>query len=440
MSGRRFGWRWPVVLIVAVLASGCGWAMLDYGPQRAGYNPAEKSIDAANVHDLAEAWTTTAGNGAPVVAGGKLYVVDSGDSLDDRPGVVRAFDAAGKANCSTSTKVCAPVWKATFPGAAAIAPAVVDGVVYISTEFGLLTYDAAGDTGCSGTPKICTPLWTGTANSIHIASPLVWNGTVYVGSTFATLSAFDAAGETGCGGTPKTCAPIWTATTSGAIYAPPAGAAGILYVGTIADTHSLQAFDAAGVTNCSGTTKTCLPLWAGDRPEGSGPVRSAPAITDGIVYVGDASITAFDAAGVTNCSGGTCLPLWDTPAFNAEFNGPAVAKGVVYGTYHDGHLYTLDAAGIANCSGTPKACTPLWSAAVTFSSDSSASIANGVVYLTGGSTLYAFDAAGVDHCTGSPKVCTPLWTGAGYSLYSPTIVNGVVFASDGTKVHAYALP
>ena len=187
-------------------------------------------------------------------------------------------------------------------------------------------------------------MWTGNATSINVASPLVWNGTVYAGSTNGTLYAFDAAGVTNCSGTPKTCAPVWTATTGDSIYAPPAAANGVLYVGTLGDTTSLYAFDAAGITNCSGTPKTCTPLWRGNRPFG---VRSAPAIAHGVVYVGDTSITAFDAAGITNCTGTPtiCSPLWDTPALNAEFNGPAVAGGVVYGSYFAGHLYTFDAGG-----------------------------------------------------------------------------------------------
>ncbi|MDP9331712.1 MAG: PQQ-binding-like beta-propeller repeat protein [Actinomycetota bacterium] len=346
MRGQQPGlWRLPALLIVStLLATGCGgWPMLDFGPQRTGYNPTETAINAANVGRLQEAWTTTAGNGAPVVADDKLFVVDSGDSLEDVPGYIRAFDSAGNTNCSTGPRVCAPLWTATFTGSAA-APAVVNGVAYVSTEVGLLAFDAAGKTGCSGSPTTCTPLWTGNATSIYVASPLVWNGTVYAGSTQGTLYAFDAAGVSNCANTPKTCAPVWTASTGGPIYAPPAGANGVLYVGTLEDTNSLYAFDAAGITNCSGTTKTCSPLWRGNRPFG---VRSAPAIANGVVYVGDSSITAFDAAGVTNCSGTPtiCSPLWDTPALNAGFNGPAVARGVVYGSYFAGHLTRSTRAG-----------------------------------------------------------------------------------------------
>jgi hypothetical protein len=183
-------------------------------------------------------------------------------------------------------------------------------------------------------------------------------------------------------------------------------------------------------------------LWRGNVPAGSGSLRSAPAIANGVVYIGDSSLAAFDAAGVTNCSGTpkTCLPLWYTPGLNAEFNGAAVAHGVVYGSYFGGYLYTFDAAGNSGCSGIPKGCTPLWSARLNFPAASSVSIAGDVAYVTGQNTLYAFDAAGARKCFGSPKICSPLWVGSGVSFYSPTITGGVVYASDGTKVRAYTLP
>lgn len=438
-------WRLAVLAIaLSLLVTGCGWPMLDFGPARTGYNPFETAIDANNVGQLREAWTTTNGNGSPVVAGGRVFVVDSGDQLENQLGYVRAFDAEGKRNCSGDPKICAPLWTATFPGFGATAPAVENGVVYVDTQYGLLAFDAAGVAGCSGLPTTCTPLWTGIATGLDLATPLVSNGVVYAGSTGGTLYAFDAAGSKNCArtNTPTTCAPLWTATTTDAIYAPPATANGVLYVGTLDDTASLYAFDADGVTNCSGSPKRCTPLWRGNRAIGSGPTRSAPAVADGKVFVGDTSMTAFDAAGTKNCSGTPkiCSPLWDTPSLNAEFNGPAVAKGIVYGTYHAGALYTLDAEGLAGCSGTPTACNPLWSAKLGAGSASSASIANGVVYATGDTTLYSFDAEGIRGCSGSPKTCTPLWTGSGSNLYSPAISNGVVYASDGTRVHAYTVP
>ena len=51
-----------------------------------------------------------------------------------------------------------------------------------------------------------------------------------MGSTDGKLYAFSAAGTTGCSGTPKTCAPLWTSTTTnGPLYASPAVANGMVY-------------------------------------------------------------------------------------------------------------------------------------------------------------------------------------------------------------------
>ncbi len=75
----------------------------------------------------------------------------------------------------------------------------------------------------------------------------------------------------------------------------------------------LLALDAAGVNGCGGTPKTCAPLWTGRVPSGTSFV-STPAVANGIVYVdvGNATLLAFDAAGVNGCSGApkVCTPLW----------------------------------------------------------------------------------------------------------------------------------
>jgi hypothetical protein len=61
--------------------------------------------------------------------------------------------------------------------------------------------------------------WTGTINFDVTSSPALANGVVYVGSGYPDhkLYAFDTAGNTNCSGSPKTCAPLWTATTGGVV-------------------------------------------------------------------------------------------------------------------------------------------------------------------------------------------------------------------------------
>ena len=66
-----------------------------------------------------------------------------------------------------------------------------------------------------------------------ISSPAVVNGIVYVGSQDGKLYAYDAAGSTGCSGSPKTCSPLWTVETGGSVYSSPAIANGVVYVGSV---------------------------------------------------------------------------------------------------------------------------------------------------------------------------------------------------------------
>jgi hypothetical protein len=109
-----------------------------------------------------------------------------------------------------------------------------------------------------GSASRCGPASSGGAID---SSPAVANGVVFVGGhDDDKLFAFDANGVTNCSGTPTTCSPLWTATTGSDIQSSPAVANGVLYVGSW--DHNFYAYDAAGMTNCSGTPKTCGPLWS----------------------------------------------------------------------------------------------------------------------------------------------------------------------------------
>jgi Bacterial Ig domain/PQQ-like domain len=118
-----------------------------------------------------------------------------------------------------------------------------------------------------------------------------------------------------------------------------------------------------------------------------------------VVYVGGGGLYAFDAAGTINCSGSpkTCAPLWTALIFEDRVveSSPAVANGVVYATATDffggsvTRLYAFDAAGSINCSGNPKTCQSLWVSQVG-GSFSSPAVSHGAVYVGGDSKLYAF--------------------------------------------------
>ena len=363
LSGLFTVWAGPLAAPVAA-ATG-DWAQFHNGPTHEGYNTAETTLSPSNVANLVVAWTGATG----------LNITSS--------------------------------------------PAVANGVVYVGSWDGKLYAYAVG---CASGGGSCTPLWTGaTSTYIFSSSPAVAGGVVYVGSWDGKLYAF----AVGCASGGGACTPLWTGATGSYIDSSPAVANGVTYVGS--DDGNLYAFDAAGVTGCSGTPKTCSPLWTGATGNA---VNSSPAVANGVVYVGsdDGNLYAFDAAGVIHCRGisgaRSCTPLWTGATGNAVQSSPAVANGVVYAGSLDGKLYAFDAAGVTDCSGTSAArsCTPLWTGATGYYITSSPAVANGVVYVSSGESeedgkLYAF-AVG---CASGGGSCMPLWTGAtnGYIDSSP---------------------
>src|SRR5262249_20694554 len=157
---------------------------------------------------------------------------------------------------------------------------------------------------------------------------------------------------------------------------------GVAYV--TSDDGKLDAFDAAGISRCSGNPDTCKPLWTGVIDVASalgGLPASSPAVADGAVIVGstNGSVRAFDAAGTTNCSGSpkVCTPLWTATTGGAIHGSPNVLNHVVYIGSEDGKLYTFDATGTTNCSGSPKVCTPLWTATTGGMIDAAPAVADG---------------------------------------------------------------
>jgi len=289
-------------------------------------------------------WTAVTGGpvqSSPAVVGGVVYV-----GSDD--GKLYAFDAAGVTDCAGSPKVCQPLWTAATGGPVVSSPAVSGGTVYVgSDDHRLYAFDALGSTGCSGVPKTCSPLWSAVTGNFVTSSPAVAEGFVYVGSGDGTFYAFDAAGAVGCSGTPKTCAPRWTATTLSGIVSSPAVASGRVYVASLAE---LFAFDAAGVTNCTGSPTVCSPLWTSNRAFEQ-PIISSPAVANGLVFIGPGSpanhLNAFDAAGVTNCAGSpaVCSPVWSADVQSTLRSTPAVSGGMVYAGTDDGLLYAFALPG-----------------------------------------------------------------------------------------------
>jgi outer membrane protein assembly factor BamB len=124
--------------------------------------------------------------------------------------------------------------------------------------------------------------------------------------------------------------PKWTAITGGSVDSSPAVVNGVLYVGS--DDNKLDAFDAHGTHNCSGTPKRCMPLWTAAT---RGAVRSSPAVANGVVYVGSTSGTffAFDAK--------TGTQLWTATTRGPINSSAAIANATVYVGSDDGSVYAF---------------------------------------------------------------------------------------------------
>ena len=410
--------------------------MSRYDAAQTGWNPLDTGIGPDNVADLATKWSGGTGDGvasAPAVAGGVVYV----RSVN---GMLYAFDAAGGTGCSAAPTTCAPLWTARTAAPlispSTSAPAVADGVVFVGGDH-LYAFDAAGEKGCSGTPKTCTPLWTGDTESVWTA-PVVAGGVVYVTANDAELHAFDAKGVKGCSGRPVTCTSLWTASTGVDSLSSPAVADGVVYVG---GAH-FYAFDATGNTKCSGHPKTCGPLWMIGSES-----YSSPAVADGVVYfTGAATLYAYVLEKIRRCQGGGLVcspPLWTAKTDSGRIfdSSAAVANGVVYIGGDDDKLYAFDAAGTTGCQGKPRTCSPVWTGTTGGAVQSSPAVANGVVYAgSGDQSFYAFDAAGHANCSPTPKVCSPLWATPLVGVpSSPAVANGVVYVGSH-DLYAFGLP
>src|SRR5262249_18571974 len=147
-----------------------------------------------------------------------------------------------------------PLW--TAPAGAGGGASVANGVVYIDSG---RAFDAAGATGCSGTPTTCAPLTTVGAGT---GETIIANGWVYRGLTSTGLQAFHLPDTQLGRGNLGSLAVRWTAPFRGntALGTNP----DMLYLSgepSAGGTRHLRAFDPAGVTGCSGTPRTCAPLW-----------------------------------------------------------------------------------------------------------------------------------------------------------------------------------
>lgn len=423
--------------LLVLVTAGCSWARPRYDAGNTGYNSAESKISRGNVATLVRAYgahSTVAATPSIVVSDGHLYV--SG-------GVLRTFDAAGVDRCSGAPKTCHSQWTTTIAGA----PDILGTALFL----GNAVFDSHGTNGCSGTPVVCSPIWIAADSGAPVgpAHPdqlhFTVQASVFHGSETARIVGHDVGDGATCPGVVRICPTKYSA----AIYSGIAGAqfeiAGpvhkVLYA-TVSQPGGagLQARDA---TDASGPL-----LWNGGLGIGGG---GRPVVAGGVVFAQGATVSgrqvrAFDAAGITGCSGvpKVCAPLWSTDdlATSVRESSLAVASGVLFRASGPS-LRAYDGTGTLGCTGAPKICAPLWSAPVGGTTTSAPAVANGVVYIgADDGTVSAFDSRGIKGCSGVPKVCTPLWSAnVGAPVGDVEIADGRVFVpSANGSVTVFTLP
>ncbi|MDQ3654277.1 MAG: PQQ-binding-like beta-propeller repeat protein, partial [Chloroflexota bacterium] len=195
----------------------------------------------------------------------------------------------------------------------------------------------------------------------------------------------------------------WRIELNGSIDSAPAVVDGVLYVG-VGD-GTVHAVD----------TATGNEVWtfATDSP-----ILSSPAVVDGVVYIGseDGPLYAIDASGGTE--------LWTFPGA-ASNTSVAIVNDAVYASGVDGFLYALDAA-----TGEE-----YWRAPLNETASRSPAVADGVVYIgSADGVLHTFDAA-----TGEPGWALKL-DGDGI-IGTPALHEGMVYQNmfDGSVNYAFAL-
>lgn len=351
------------------------WPQFLHDAAHSNCNSYESILSVNTVGNLTMKWRYHFGDGdlrgdsAPVLANGVLYF----GSTTDLDGFLSAV------NADTGDLL----WTHEFPGyTLTSSPTVANGTIYIGAGPRIYALNTAGEVVWS-----TFPAWP------FLASPVVANGIVYASSSNGNVYAFST----------TTGSPIWTSQISQTNliqYSSPAVVAGVVYVGS--NDNNVYALDA----------KTGALIW---KYTTGSTVNASPSVSNGVVYISslDRNVYALNAK--------TGALLWKYRVDWYISTAAAEVRGVVYVWTDQSHLYALSAS-----SGVL-----LWTFTAPDGNQSSPSLANGVLYLTGNQDIYALDAS-----TG-----VMLWKSAtDYPPSSPVIANGVLYVESTCCMTAYHLP
>jgi eukaryotic-like serine/threonine-protein kinase len=173
--------------------------------------------------------------------------------------------------------------------------------------------------------------------------------------------------------------------------------------------------DASGVITAVAEASGVV-LW--QSPPGS-PINDAPTIASGLVIAGsdDGFVTARDTL--------TGHERWQVRTSGPVRSSPVAVDGVLYFGSDDGHVYAYDAVDGAHRWTSPDTGGPI---------DRAIAISDGVIYAGSGSPTDAtFDA--FDSATGKPRWAGPTHLGPGQPS-TPSVADGQVYVASGLDTAA----
>jgi outer membrane protein assembly factor BamB len=367
----------------------------------------------------------------PNVAPANTYSFGSNSvAVDTMNGVV--FAAAGISTGQTpggllyafnAAKGGAPLWTTSL-GSASTSPVVtyetinstLTPVVYVGTVDKSF-YKINGTNG--------SIIWSAAIGGVTDA-PSIANGQVFVGLTSNRVQVLDSA----------TGKLLWSRPTVGKVTGQTV-VSGVLYISTMAPASS-SGPDVYAV-NTTSTPPNKL-LWEYPDPSvaNDGVSYSSVAVANGNVYVGSggpAATSGFSVFAAAGCGQGivVCAPTWSAANGGSSTN-LTVANDVVYAAFSDNTLRAFDATGVTGCSGGT--CSSLWTNNGSSAYGYGIAVVNGVVYV--GTVSGALNAFFIYVPSGAPTISlTGLYNPvAGVASGPPTstiIISGQNFG-DAEKV------
>jgi outer membrane protein assembly factor BamB len=394
----------------AVLAlSGC-WPTPGAGPDRRSFNPYERTLTAATVGRLTEAFRVPLGGGAgpPVVTPAGLFV---------RTGLsIAAFEArTGQARWTVQPTGYGEVFEVSDPfvlagGDQVLASASIRAGLYYDSVF--VAIDVR-----TGAAEQRTP--AGRIGSVRGDGAAVVDEVFDHGSTYRTIGVRSLAGGSDWGGY----------LVDGVGFGPLTLGEGRLYVAAGDEVHAYDTTIPCPPYSEIEPLLVCRTEW--ERTVGP---RVTPVVIgdDATVYVGteapigmEGQLVALDAE-----SGGIRF----SAAVGAGVNrSPALAGGTLYVATVDGRLSAVPADGCGAFR-----CPASWTTATASEVTAQPAVAGGVVYVgSADGTLRAFDAGGCGAAT-----CEPLWTvdAGGPVTGGLAIHGGMLYVGTGDALVAYGLP